>query len=64
MLEIRCWLSERRNTLMLANGNLNTVVVPNDRIDEFIGALKKHAASTGDGCSFTLDFETGEVKVK
>ena len=64
MLEIRCWLSERHNTLMLANGDLDTVLVPNGLIDEFIEALKEHAASTGDGAAFTLDFKTGKVEVQ
>jgi len=49
---------------MMSDGYLNEIIVPNDRIDEFIEALKEHAASTGDGASFTLDFETGEVKVE
>jgi len=64
MLEIRCQLGEIYNTLMMSDGYLNEIIVPNDRIDEFIEALKEHAASTGDGASFTLDFETGEVKVE
>lgn len=62
MLEIKCWLDEEHNTLHMANGNLNVVVVPNDHIDTFIDALSVCLSSVGSGNSFTLDFRTGEVK--
>lgn len=64
MMEIKCHVTDSHNTLFMRNGHVNVVVVPNDLIDVFIQALGQHLSSNGDGQSFTLDFETGEVRLE
>ncbi len=60
---VTCEISEHLNDLKVFDDNscYPVVVIPNAFIDEFISALQKHMSSEGDGQTFTIDFETGEL---
>lgn len=48
-----CEITEKHNNLKMSQDE-NVIVVPNDRIDEFISALQRHCSSEGDSESFTF----------